>query len=90
MERIGLGLIGFGTVGTGVVKVLEENRDVIKERLGVELSIRRIACRDRTRKRAVEVNPDVLTTSAEEVLKDPGVSIVVELVGGYSKQGPFE
>ena len=48
MDRIGIGIIGFGTVGTGVVKVLEENRDLIRERLGVELYVKRIACRDRT------------------------------------------
>ncbi len=89
MEKIGLGLIGFGTVGTGVVKVLEENRAVIRERLGVELVIKRIACRDRTKKRAVEVDPLILTTSAEEVIRDPDVSIVVELVGGTESAREF-
>ncbi len=89
MDKIGIGLIGFGTVGTGVVKVLEENRDLIRERLGVELYVKRIACRDRTKKRAVEVDPSLITTSADEVIRDPEVSIVVELVGGTQRAKEF-
>ena len=85
MDRIGIGLIGFGTVGGGVVRLIEENRELIKERLGAELTIERIACRDTTKSRAVRVEHSLLTTRAEDVLADPKVSIVVELMGGTDR-----
>ncbi|RLA80074.1 MAG: homoserine dehydrogenase, partial [Deltaproteobacteria bacterium] len=55
MREIGVGIIGFGTVGTGVVKILQGNGDLIAERMGGRLAIRKIADIDLERKRDVEV-----------------------------------
>jgi homoserine dehydrogenase len=82
MEKIYVGLIGFGTVGTGVVRVLKENARVISERLGSEVILKRIADRDVERDRGVALDPGVLVADAKAVLDDPEISIVVELVGG--------
>ena len=81
--RIGVGLIGFGTVGSGVAKVLYENADVIRRRVGVPVELLRIADLDITRDRGVSVPPGVLTTDVKHVLSDPAIDIVIELVGGY-------
>lgn len=82
-SRIGVGLIGFGTVGTGVAKVLFENAALISRRVGVPVELLRIADLDITRDRGVAVPPGVLTTDAKQVLTDPAIDIVIELVGGY-------
>lgn len=82
MREIGLGLLGFGTVGTGVVRGLTTNGRVLSARLGVLPVIRRIADLDIDRDRGVRVDPGVLTRDARAVVDDPRVEIVVELIGG--------
>jgi len=80
--EINVGLIGLGTVGTGVVRVLRENADVIGDRLGCRLVLKRIADRDIERDRGIKLDKGVLVRDAEEVLNDPEIQIVIELVGG--------
>jgi len=82
-SRIGVGLIGFGTVGSGVATVLFENAALISRRVGVPVELLRIADLDITRDRGVAVPAGVLTTDAKQVLTDPAIDIVIELVGGY-------
>lgn len=82
VKRINAGLIGFGTVGTGVVRVLKENAQAISDKLGCELVLKRVADRDTGRDRGVKLDDGVLTSDAMDVLNDPEISIVVELVGG--------
>ena len=81
--EIGVGLIGFGTVGMGVARVLVENAETIRRRVGVPIRLVRIADLDITRDRGVTIPPGVLTTDAQQVLTDPRVDIVIELMGGY-------
>ena len=82
MKQIGVGLLGFGTVGAGVVQGLTENRELIAARLGVDVVLRRIGDLDITTDRGVKVDPAILTRDAREVIADPSVDIVVELIGG--------
>jgi homoserine dehydrogenase len=82
MRAIGIGLVGWGTVGCGVIRVLEENAHSIEDRLGVPLKLRRVADLDLTRPRPVAVPAEMLTANADEVLDDPEIDIVVELIGG--------
>lgn len=81
--EIGVGLIGFGTVGTGVARVLIENADLIRRRVGVPIKLVRIADLDITRDRGIAIPPGLLTTDIQQVLADPRVDIVIELMGGY-------
>lgn len=83
MTRVGVGLIGFGTVGSGVVKILLENAGLIRRRVGVPIELVRVADLDVTRDRGITLPPGVLVKDAKQVLSDPAVDIVVELVGGY-------
>ena len=82
MKQIGVGLLGFGTVGAGVVDGLARNRDLIRTRIGVDVVLRRIGDLDVTSDRGVKVDPSVMTTDAFAVIADPSVDIVVELIGG--------
>jgi homoserine dehydrogenase len=83
MSRVGVGVVGFGTVGTGVVKILLENAALIRRRVGVPIDLVRVADLDMTRDRGITLPPGVLVNDAKQVLSDPDVDIVVELVGGH-------
>jgi len=80
--KVKIGLIGFGTIGTGVVRLIQENAGVLKSRLNAELVLARIADIDLKRKREVKVSPKILTNRVEDILADPEIDIVVELMGG--------
>lgn len=82
MREITIGLLGIGTVGTGVLKLLAENQERIEDRLGARVTVRRVACRDLDKPRAGEVDASLLTDHAEDVLEDPEIDVVLELVGG--------
>jgi homoserine dehydrogenase len=89
MERIHIGLIGFGTVGTGLVRILQQNAKLLEERLGLSIVLKRIADLDIVRDRGVKVNPAILTTRVADVLDDPEISIVAELMGGLEPARSF-
>ena len=82
MKQIGVGILGFGTVGAGVADGLLKHRDVMAKRLGVDIALRKIADLDITTDRGIQVPEGVLTTDAKGVLSDPGIDIVVETIGG--------
>lgn len=82
MKEIGIGLLGFGTVGAGVVETLQRNGDLLASRLGVKPVLRRIADVDLDRDRGVAIDRSMLTRDAKAVIDDPAVDVVIELVGG--------
>jgi homoserine dehydrogenase len=82
MPRLHVGLIGFGTVGAGMVEILLNNRQLIEDRVGAEMVLKRIADLDIDSDRGVAVDPSILTTNAMEVIDDPEIDVVVELIGG--------
>jgi homoserine dehydrogenase len=89
MRGVQIGLIGFGTVGSGFVKVLEQNGTLIARRLGGPLILKRIADLDLETDRGVPVDPAKLTRNAQEVIEDPEISIVIELIGGFEPAKTF-
>jgi len=88
-EAVNVGVIGFGTVGSGTVRVLLENGDVLRRRLGFELRLRRVADKDTERDRGVRLPAGLLAADAAAVLDDPEIDIVVELVGGLRPAKDF-
>ncbi len=82
MRQIGIGIAGFGTVGAGVYKHLTGNRRLLCERLGLELAVRKIALRDPEKSRSVAAPKALVTTRWEDLIDDPSVQIIVELMGG--------
>ncbi len=81
-KTIGVGILGFGTVGAGVAAGLIENRGTLSERTGIDIELRKIADLDITTGRGVAVPPEMLVTDARGVIEDPAIHIVVELIGG--------
>lgn len=82
-EKLGIGILGCGTVGSGVIKLLQEKSQLFAHRSEIELEVRKILVRDPERVRE-GVDPDLLTTEAEEILHDPEIQIVVEVMGGVN------
>jgi homoserine dehydrogenase len=82
-----VGLLGCGTVGSSVVRLLDEHRDDIAARAGCRLQVSRVAVRDPSRPRDVPLDASVFTDDAMRVLDDPDVDIVCELIGGAEPAG---
>ncbi len=82
MKTINIGLLGCGTVGTGVAKLLIDNASVISARLGATLNLKRVADIDIETDRGIQFEKGVLTTDAETVVNDPDIDIIVEMIGG--------
>ncbi len=81
--QLNVGLLGFGTIGTGVVRVFQQNADLIFQRTGIRMQLVRIADLDTTTDRGVSLPEGVLTSDAEAVISDPRIDVVIELIGGY-------
>src|SRR6185503_216347 len=83
MRKIPVGLLGLGNVGAGVGKLLADNAEAIRHRLGgASVDVRRIAVREADKPRLVDVDPHLLTPDVASVLADPEIQIVIELIGG--------
>jgi homoserine dehydrogenase len=75
-------MLGFGTVGTGVAKILLDRKDLISSRVGAMMHLKRVADIDITTDRGVQFAEDVLTTDAWDVVNDPDIDIILEMIGG--------
>ena len=82
MKEIQVGLLGCGTVGTGVAKLLFESSTVISSRLGAMLNLKRVADIDIETDRGIQFPQGVLITDAYAVVNDPDIDIIVEMIGG--------
>src|ERR1051326_1946965 len=82
-QKINIGLIGLGTVGSGAWRILHDNAELIRHRVGVSVEIRKVAVRDLKRDRGFNIPSSLLTDSPAEIVEDPAIDIVVELIGGY-------
>ena len=89
MKKISIGLIGLGNIGTGVVKLLQQNEKLIEQKLGAKLVLKKIADINITSPRGIKISKSMLTTNAREILNDPEISIVIELMGGYEPARTF-
>ena len=85
MSKINLGIIGFGTVGAGTVEILLQNRDIISNRVGSEIVIKRVADLDIESDRGVAIEPDILSRDAMTLINDPEIDIIAELMGGIEQ-----
>ena len=89
MKEIGVAVLGFGTVGAGVVDTLQKNGGLLAERLGLRLVLRGVADLDVKTDRGVRIDPALLTTDAAALIERPDVDIVVELIGGTGAAKKF-
>jgi homoserine dehydrogenase len=86
---LNVGLLGFGTIGAGVVRLLREHRADIGRRAGMPIRLAAVADLDVKTDRGVSVKPARLTTDAGAVLRDPAIDVVIELIGGYEPARRF-
>src|ERR1700761_7233588 len=83
MRTISVGLLGLGNVGSGVVKLLADNAESIRQRLGgASVAIRKIAVREADKPRLVDVASALITTDPRSVIEDPEIDVILELIGG--------
>jgi len=90
VSDVRIGLLGLGTVGAGVVKILQARREMLEERAGARLTLAAVADTDLTRAReGLELKTLPMTGDAARVLADPSIHVVIELVGGLEPARTF-
>lgn len=82
MKELNIALLGLGAVGSGVVKIIEENRQQIKDTINKDIVIKHILVRDKSKKRPLNISQYHLTEDIDEILGDESIDIVVEVMGG--------
>lgn len=90
MKTIGIGILGMGTIGGELVRIILENAPRIRDYYGIDLVIRKIFVRDLTKKRAVDVTDLPLTDKADEVINDESVQLICECMGGAGTEVTYE
>jgi homoserine dehydrogenase len=88
-QEINVGLLGFGTIGTGVVKLLTRHRTAIAQQVGCPVRLVRIADVDLKSDRGIRIDRRLLTTDGQRVVDDPEIDILIELIGGYGVARKF-
>jgi homoserine dehydrogenase len=90
MEKpILVGLLGLGTVGSGVVKIIENHQERLMHQVGCPVRIKKVLVRDIYKKRDVQVDPALLTTNAADVIDDPEIDVIIEVMGGIEETRQF-
>ncbi len=82
MEAISIGLLGLGTVGSGVVQIIKNHQDQLMHQVGCPVVIKKILVQDLQKSRSVDIEAGLLTTKAEDILYDAEIDVVIEVMGG--------
>jgi len=85
LQHIRIGLLGLGTVGTGVYRMIEDYQEDLQHKTGCQISVSKILVNTPNKIRSIEVNPDLYTTDPDDVLKDPSIDMIVEVMGGVEE-----
>ena len=81
-KKINIGLLGFGTVGSGVAKIILGHQQDLQYKLGVEVTIKKVLVKDISKSRDTELAADVFTTNLDELLNDSSIELIIEVMGG--------
>ncbi|QBP42391.1 homoserine dehydrogenase [Paenisporosarcina antarctica] len=81
-NEISIGLLGLGTVGNGVATILQQHQQDLTYKLGVQVSIKKVLIKDKNKARLSSLDPNVFTTDVWDILDDPSIDIIVEVMGG--------
>jgi homoserine dehydrogenase len=82
VKAISIGLLGLGTVGTGVVKIINDHQDKLMHQVGCPVVIKKILVKNLNKSRSIDLDTSKLTTVAEDILDDPEIDVVIEVMGG--------
>lgn len=81
-EKMNIGLLGFGTVGTGVLQIVRDHQDKLVHQVGCPIEITRILVNDLDKDRGISIEKSMLTVNADDILEDPEIDVVIEVMGG--------
>ncbi|MEW9677297.1 homoserine dehydrogenase [Lentibacillus sp. L22] len=84
-NTVSIGLLGLGVVGSGVIKLIEEHQEKLVHQLGCGVEVKKVLVRDLEKARDVQVDPSYLTTDPDEVVHNPEIDVVVEVMGGIDE-----
>ena len=82
-DVVNIGLIGFGTIGSGVVETFNKNLDLLENKVNKKINLKKVVDLDIKTDRGVDISQEVLSTDINDILEDPEIEIVIELIGGY-------
>ncbi|RZP68340.1 homoserine dehydrogenase, partial [Vibrio vulnificus] len=85
MESISIGLLGLGTVGSGVVQIIEKHQDKLMHQVGCPVVVKKVLVKDVNKDRAVKVDRNLLTLNPEDILNDADIDVVIEVMGGIEE-----
>lgn len=85
IRTLRIGILGFGTVGSGAFRMLKDNREAITRKVGLNMEVVRIGIKDAAKVR--DLPSDMFTTDLESIVDDPGIDVVLELIGGVDPAG---
>lgn len=84
MKPVKVGLLGLGTVGTGVVRIVEGHQEDLSSQVGSPIVIEKVAVKSLDKKRNIEIDRSKLTEDPWEVIRDPEIDVIVEVMGGVN------
>jgi homoserine dehydrogenase len=84
MKPVQVGIMGCGTVGTGVARLLIEKQQLVEQRTGVTLALRHVADLDKSKAHGLNLAPGVFIQDAQQIVTDPQIDIVIEMIGGQT------
>ena len=82
-DIVNIGIIGFGTIGSGVVETFNKNLGLIENKVNKKVKLKKVVDLDIKTDRGVYISPEILSTDINDILDDPEIDIVIELMGGY-------
>ncbi|ENQ3079678.1 homoserine dehydrogenase [Bacillus multifaciens] len=82
MNEIQVGLLGLGTVGSGVVRIIEDHQDRLAHQIGCPVKVAKVLVQNLEKEREVQVTPTLLTKNPDEIIDNPDVDVVIEVMGG--------
>ncbi|MGM9925545.1 MAG: homoserine dehydrogenase [Bacillus sp. (in: firmicutes)] len=85
MKAISIGLLGLGTVGSGVVKIIDKHQDKLMHQIGCPVKIKKILVKDLEKDRGAAITREMLTDSVDDILDDPEIDVVIEVMGGVEE-----
>lgn len=88
-KNVSIGLLGLGVVGSGVIKLVKDYQDDLKHQLGCGVNVKTALVRDIEKARKVDINGTVLTTNPDDVIKNPDIQVIVEVMGGVEGARKF-
>ncbi|MBT2758280.1 homoserine dehydrogenase [Mesobacillus foraminis] len=85
MDAISIGLLGLGTVGSGVITIIENHQDKLMHQVGCPIRVKKVLVKELGKERAVKIDEAHMTTNIEDIINDPDIDVVIEVMGGVDK-----